>query len=130
MKTKFNLLGICFDWRVLVALFAIGIVVTVTMPQLALSVLPLLLLAACPISMILMMSMMNRTDQRPKPNSSHLDLGNLSVDSSFDRDEQLAQLQEHLYYLQTQQDLIARQIRTLEQSEQQRSESSPAENSR
>ncbi|MBE9167713.1 DUF2933 domain-containing protein [Pleurocapsales cyanobacterium LEGE 06147] len=117
MKTKVNFLGMCFDWRVLVGLVAVGIAIAVLVPQLTLSALPLLLLAACPLSMFLMMGMMNRMDKDSMSASSHGSL--LPANTSLSRDEQLAQLREHLQQLQTQQDAIARQIDTLEQSEQQ-----------
>lgn len=45
----------CFDWKVLVALAGVGVLIWITAPDLVLRVLPLLLLAACPISMLLMM---------------------------------------------------------------------------
>lgn len=52
MKTKVNALGMCFDWRVLAGLIAVGIAALAI--QLTLSALPLLLLAARPLLMLLM----------------------------------------------------------------------------
>ncbi|PSB13357.1 hypothetical protein C7B76_20175 [filamentous cyanobacterium CCP2] len=118
MKTKVNLLGMCFDWRVLVGLVAVGIAIAVLAPQLTLSALPLLLLAACPLSMLLMMVMMNRMDKDSMSASSHPLVNRLPASKPLGRDEQLAQLREHLQQLQTQQEAIAHQINTLEQSEQ------------
>jgi len=45
----------CFNWKVLAGLGAVGVGVLVFAPGAALSVLPLLLLAACPLSMVAMM---------------------------------------------------------------------------
>lgn len=118
MKTKVNVLGMCFDWRVLVGLVAIGIAIAVLAPQLTLSALPLLLLAACPLSMM-MMVMMNRTDKDSTSVSSRRLVNSLPASTLPSREEQLAQLREHLQQLQTQQDVLAHQISTLEQSEQQ-----------
>jgi uncharacterized protein YlxW (UPF0749 family) len=113
MKTKVNVLGMCFDWRVLVGLVAVGIAIALLAPQLTLSALPLLLLATCPLSMLLMMVMMNRMDKDSMSASSPRSVNTASTPLS--RDEQLAQLREHLQQLQTQQEAIARQINTLEQ---------------
>lgn len=118
MKTKVSVLGMCFDWRVLVGLVAVGIAIALLAPQLTLSALPLLLLAACPLSMLLMMVMMNRMDKNSMSASSHRSVNSLPASTPLSRDEQLAQLREHLQQLQAQQEAIAYQINTLEQSEQ------------
>lgn len=52
MKSMF---GMCFNWKVLVALGAVAAGVLIFAPGAALAVLPLLLLAACPLSMVVMM---------------------------------------------------------------------------
>jgi len=115
MKARANWLRMCFDWRVLIALFAVGVAIAVVMPQLTLSLLPVLLLAACPLSMLLMMSMMNRTEQNSVPGSFDGVTSSSSVHSSLSRQEQVAQLQTQLKSLQQQQDLIASQINALNQ---------------
>lgn len=51
-------LGLCLSWKVLAALGAVAIAVLVFAPGAALAVLPLLLLAACPLSMAWMMFQM------------------------------------------------------------------------
>lgn len=48
-------MGMCLNWKVLAGLAAVGVGVLVFAPDAALSVLPLLLLAACPLSMVAMM---------------------------------------------------------------------------
>lgn len=54
-----NILRACFDWRVLMALAALGIGIYLVAPGLIAGAVPLLLLAACPLSMLLMMSAMS-----------------------------------------------------------------------
>lgn len=45
----------CLNWKVLAGLGAVGVGVYLVAPGLAAAALPLLLLAACPLSMLLMM---------------------------------------------------------------------------
>lgn len=47
-------LGKCFNWKVLAALAAAGALLFLLAPGFALAALPLLLLAVCPLSMLLM----------------------------------------------------------------------------
>ncbi len=55
-----NVLGMCLNWKVLVGLAAVGVVLVVLTPGWGLAILPLLILAACPLSMLLMALMMGR----------------------------------------------------------------------
>lgn len=48
----------CFNWKVIAALAAIGIGLYALVPGAATAALPLLVLAACPLSMLLMMRAM------------------------------------------------------------------------
>ncbi len=50
-----SMLGMCFNWKVLAFLGIVGAAVLVLAPGAALAFLPLLLLAACPLSMVAMM---------------------------------------------------------------------------
>ena len=50
-----SMFGMCFNWKVLACLGAVATGVLVFAPNAALAVLPLLLLAACPLSMVGMM---------------------------------------------------------------------------
>lgn len=50
-----SMLGMCLNWRVLAGLGAVGAGVAIFAPGYALAILPLLLLAACPLSMVAMM---------------------------------------------------------------------------
>lgn len=55
-----KVLGMCFDRRALIGLAALGVAVWLLAPEYVLAVLPLLLLAACPISMGVMAWMMRK----------------------------------------------------------------------
>lgn len=50
-----SMFGMCFNWKVLAGLGAVAAGVLVFAPNAALAVLPLLLLAVCPLSMVGMM---------------------------------------------------------------------------
>ncbi len=66
-----NLLRACYDWRVLAALGVLGLGIYLVAPGLAAGAIPLLLVAACPISMLLMMKVMSgqpqSSDVQPEP---------------------------------------------------------------
>ncbi len=53
-----SVLGMCLDWRVLTGLGAVALGVWLVAPQYILGALPLLLILACPLSMVLMAVMM------------------------------------------------------------------------
>lgn len=55
----------CFNWKVLAGLAAVGVGLYVVRPDLVLSALPLLLLAACPLSMLFMGRMMGGQQTQP-----------------------------------------------------------------
>lgn len=65
-----NILRACLDWRVLTGLAALGAAVYVVAPGLIAAAVPLLLLAACPISMLVMMKAMGGQPQDPGPAST------------------------------------------------------------
>lgn len=51
----------CFNWKAIAALGAVGLAVWAVAPGLAAAAWPLLVLAACPLSMVLMMRAMGPT---------------------------------------------------------------------
>lgn len=57
-----NILKACYDWRVIMALAAVGVGVFFLSPGILIAALPLLLLAVCPLSMMLMMRTMGGHD--------------------------------------------------------------------
>lgn len=69
-----NILRMCFDWRVLTALAALGVGVFLVAPGIAAAALPLLILAACPLSMMFMMKSMGG-HQAPAPEAPPADGG-------------------------------------------------------
>jgi hypothetical protein len=60
-----NVLRACLDWRVMTGLAALGVVVYAIAPGIISGAAPLLLLAACPLSMLLMMKAMGGQRQEP-----------------------------------------------------------------
>ena len=50
-----SIFGMCFNWKVLAGLAFVGVGLLVVAPGVFIGALPLLLLAACPLSMMLMM---------------------------------------------------------------------------
>ena len=61
-----SILRVCADGRVVAALVAVGAGVALFAPNLVSAAIPLLIVAACPLSMILMMRTMG--DHQSKPN--------------------------------------------------------------
>jgi uncharacterized membrane protein len=55
-----KLFGMCFNWKVLVALALVGIGIWLVAPNAVLKALPFLLLAACPLTMLVMAWAMKR----------------------------------------------------------------------
>lgn len=62
-----NMLRACYDWRVITALAALGGGVVLFAPGLIGAALPLLIVAVCPLSMMLMMKTMGGHDQNASP---------------------------------------------------------------
>ena len=54
-----NMLKMCLNWKVITAVALVGVGLFVYAPGLALSALPFLVIAICPLSMLLMMGAMN-----------------------------------------------------------------------
>lgn len=62
-----NILRACADWRVIAVLVAVGAGVAMFAPNLIAAALPLLLVAACPLSMLVMMRTMAGHPANPSP---------------------------------------------------------------
>lgn len=97
-------------------LVAVGIGIALFAPKLVSSALPLLLLAACPLSMLLMMVAMGNMG-RGSAASTPRQLKGMPAHTALSREEQLALLREQFQSLQSQQANIASQINILEQAE-------------
>ncbi len=109
----FNLLGMCLNWKVLAGLAVVGLIVLVVAPQFIWAALPILLVAACPLSMLFMMRGMsgNGNANQTASQTTQLPAGGST------RDEQLAELQSRLSGVQAEQAAIARHIAEIESPE-------------
>lgn len=104
--------GMCLNWKVLAGLAAVGVGLWVVAPNLIGAALPLLLVAACPLSMFFMMRGMSGSrpqravviPQVDQPPALH---GSLAAES-------LPALQDRAARLQLEHEQIAREITRLE----------------
>jgi len=95
----------CFNWKVIAGLAVLGVGIWLWVPDLAAAALPLLLVAACPLSMLLMMRSMQDGQCSSQPaTATHPTL------ATSTRSEQLAALQ-------AQHQAIRRRIAELETEE-------------
>lgn len=85
-----NALKMCLNWKVIAGLAAVGIGVFVFAPGLAAAALPILVLAICPLSMLLMMGAMNNMGNGSQSGAAYTTGGNEKLQS---RDKELAQLE-------------------------------------
>lgn len=109
-----SLFGMCLNWKVVAGLAVVGVIVLVLAPQYLWAALPVLLIAACPLSMLLMMRGMRGggsqgalppAERSPAPAMEQM------------HDEQLAELHARLSGLQEEQESLARQIAERESQE-------------
>ena len=107
----FAFLGMCLNWKVLVGLAVVGLIVLVIAPQFIWAALPILIIAACPLSMLFMMRGMNSGTRQTFPQSAS---ANRSPADETSREEQLAALRAQLLSIQTEQEALASQITRLE----------------
>ncbi len=107
-KAIWDCVQMCLNWRVLVGLAVVGLVVWVVVPQLVLAALPLLLIVACPLSMLVMIGRM-RGGQPAQANQ-------LPAEGRT-RDEHVTELRSRLLSVQAEQEAIARQIVEIESPE-------------
>ncbi len=105
----------CFNWKVIVGLAGVGLVVWVVAPNLVGAALPVLLVAACPLSMLLMGRGMAGGQCSTQPTTTTQAAPTTqSVGLRLTRDEQLAELKAQLTILEVRQQAIAREIADLE----------------
>lgn len=86
----------CMNPKLLAGIVVVGIAVAVLAPGVGRSVGPLLILAACPVSMIVMMTLMGR---RSSTTPEHTDCGS-DAQPLDRRDAELAELRERLARLE------------------------------
>lgn len=104
----------CFNWKVLAGLGAVGAGAYLLAPELALGALPLLLVLACPISMLLMMRGMQGTGGGEGSHCAHEGQQTPQATGSLMREGRLAQLRAELQRHGEQQAALARQIEELQ----------------
>ncbi|MBA2442827.1 MAG: DUF2933 domain-containing protein [Rubrobacter sp.] len=102
-----KMLKMCLNWRVLLGLGALGVGTYAVAPDLALAVLPFLVLAICPLSMMFMMKGMQGNGGEDEGEQASQEAG-----ASLNREEQLARLQ-------AQQEALSDQISELEGTDSQ-----------
>jgi hypothetical protein len=105
LKAIWDCVQMCLNWKVLAGLAVVGLAVWVVAPQFVLAALPLLLVVACPLSMLVMMGRM-RGGQPAQANQPPA--------AGQTRDEQAAELRSRLLSMQAEQEVIARQIAEIE----------------
>src|SRR6266516_7657780 len=104
LKAIVDCIQMCLNWKVLAGLAVVGLIVLVVAPQLIWAALPILLIAACPLSMLFMLRGMagNR--------SAATQMQGDRLPAGLTRDERLAELQPRMSSMQDEQEAIARQI--------------------
>lgn len=108
----------CFNRKVIAGLVVAAVGIYLFAPNLLASALPLLLLAACPLSMLLMgKAMMGGHGTAPAALDSRLDQPiPPPAEAGLDRDERVAQLQAQLQSLGQQQAELTRQLAQIDPS--------------
>ena len=100
----------CFNWKVYGALGAVAVGVLVLAPGLFWGVLPLLVVAVCPLSMLLMLRGMQGGGCATPPRAEEAP----TAQPRLSREAQVAELNERLAAVQARRDDIAAEITRLE----------------
>ena len=99
-----NMLKHCLNWKVLAGLGVVGLGIYLVAPELVAAALPILLLAACPLSMIFMMKAMHGSQGKSQGDHAVRQAG---ADPST-REEDLARLRARQVALADQIDALER----------------------
>ena len=106
-NSPLQMLFMCLNWRVVAGSAVVGVIVWAVAPQLLLGAIPLLIVAACPLSMLFMMrGMQGGGSQKAMPPASEQM-----------HEERLAELHSRLSGLQAEQESLARQVAEMESPE-------------
>ncbi len=100
-----SMLFMCLNWKVVAALAVVGLIVGIVAPQLLLGVIPLLILAACPLSMLFMMRGMQGGGQS---SSQSLQVRPSRIEGNT-REEQIAALKGQLASTQAQLEALSQE---------------------
>lgn len=103
----------CFNWKVYAGLGAVALGVLALAPGQFWGVLPLLIVAACPISMLLMMRGMQGGQCATQPATEGATVTQ-AAPASVGREAQLAELRERLTAVQARRDELAAEVARLE----------------
>lgn len=107
-----NMFKMCFNWRVLAGLAVVAAGVYIVAPAAFAAALPLLFLAACPLSMILMMKMMTGDNAQKSSDQAY----SASPDAA-PRLTNPGELDAELQRLQARQTAIADQLEAMRREE-------------
>lgn len=103
--------GMCFNWKVVAALAAVGFGVWAIAPGIFGAAGPLLIALACPLSMLFMMRGMTRSSQTAQDTQAGVSPAlPLMGQTGQSRDEQLAELRIELERVRTRQEALAREM--------------------
>ncbi|MBF6590787.1 MAG: DUF2933 domain-containing protein [Ktedonobacterales bacterium] len=112
--------SMCLNWKVVAALAAVGVGIWLVAPGVFGVALPLLFLAICPLSMLLMMRGMGSMGNMGNMGGTST-MGGTEAPASLplvsSREERLADLRGQLARIQAEQDVLAREIATLGRAE-------------
>lgn len=112
----FNLLGMCLNWKVIAGLAGVALLVLVVAPQFLGVALPILIVAACPLSMLFMMRGMSGNGNQTVSQPAQMQGDQVSA-ADLTRDEHLAELKSRLSSVQAEQEAIASHIAEIESPE-------------
>ena len=101
--------GMCFNWKIIAALAAVGVGIWMVAPSFAFAALPLLLVLICPLSMLLMMRGMGGGQCATQSSPARR-----TTTAGLTREEQMAELKAQLAIVQAEHDAIAREIGEME----------------
>ena len=104
LKTIGSCLKMCLNWKVLAGLAVVGVIVWLVAPRLVLAALPVLLVAACPLSMLFMMGGMRRSQGTSRSTPA----GQPQLEG-LTHEEQIARLQAELASKEAQLESLARE---------------------
>lgn len=111
----FSMLFMCLNWKVVAGLAVVAVIIGIIAPQLLLGAIPLLIVAACPLSMLFMMRGMHRgqSPQVQQPSLYTKQENSSALEGPAD-EERVAFLKAQLAQTEAHQQELARQIADLE----------------